>query len=429
MPSPNVDFRENPSHSVYLSGEITEDTVNHLTPLINTLRTNSPLPITLFIDSRGGSTFHSRMIYGVLKTPTQDGETRRLITVVTGTAASAAADLLAAGDYAIAYPHAFILFHGTRQRLAQQQVTKEYASSLMEHLKETNEGFALQLANRAFRRFFFRYLVVKPSFDELRNELGEPDMEDVECVAELLKRNLDDPGITERALKQYRRFRQLDSYMYSRYEKSTRHFATPGKFEAWLLRNLIKYELKENAKDPSWSFSEAGFEQMEQDFLVLRDYHGGEHAKNIEKLVAQWGPFCLDQTQQKEYAALAADKREDWLNSKTGDNVQALWYFFVSICRFLQEGENGLSAENAYYLGLVDEVVGRSDLPCFRVMIESQTPASTPEDGFGAQSEAHDSDHTPAVTSVTPDTQPISIAASEAPGGPPPTAVSQPSTN
>ncbi len=351
-------------------------------PVINDVRLRSSQPITLYIDSRGGSTFHARMIHGLLKTPTQDGSTRRLITVAAGTAASAAADMLASGDYAIAYPHAYILFHGTRQRLPQQNVTKEYASSLAEHLKETNEGFALILANRSFRRFFFRYILMKPKFDSLKEELGRPNMEDVECMAELLKRNVEShASLPERALSQHRRLTQLENYILSRYR---RKFPNDGHFEAFVLRCLITYELKENGRDPSWTFSEVGLAQMQDDFLILKDYRTGQHASSIEGLVRQWGAFCLDQEQRKVYSTIPAEKRDEWLRLSTGENVRALWYFFVSICRFLQEGENTLSAEDAYHFGLVDEVAGRTDLPCFRMIAEdadaSERDAATQEE-------------------------------------------------
>jgi hypothetical protein len=51
--------------------------------------------------------------------------------------------------------------------------------------------------------------------------------------------------------------------------------------------------------------------------------------------------------------------------------------FFVALCHALQEGENELTAIDAYWLGLVDEVVGEN-LWTIRIM-EEFTP--DPEDG------------------------------------------------
>jgi hypothetical protein len=46
--------------------------------------------------------------------------------------------------------------------------------------------------------------------------------------------------------------------------------------------------------------------------------------------------------------------------------LEPLWFLAVSLARTLQEGEFPLNTTEAYWLGLVDEVVG-SGLPCLRV--------------------------------------------------------------
>jgi len=113
--NPNEDYRENAGRAVYVTGSIDQKLVDGLTPTINSLRHSSSDPITLYIDSRGGTIHCAEVIRRLITAPNQDGAHCRLITVVTGLAASAAADLLALGDYAIAYPHAHILYHGSRQ--------------------------------------------------------------------------------------------------------------------------------------------------------------------------------------------------------------------------------------------------------------------------------------------------------------------------
>ena len=47
-----------------------------------------------------------------------------------------------------------------------------------------------------------------------------------------------------------------------------------------------------------------------------------------------------------------------------------MWHIVVSICRVLQSGEYPLTPEDAYWMGLVDEVVG-SQLPCMRTFAEA----------------------------------------------------------
>jgi ATP-dependent protease ClpP protease subunit len=137
MPTPNKDYRENPKRAIYVLGRINQEMVHALTPRINELRAASNDPITVYIDSPGGSIPLSETIRCLVKAPSQDGRTCRLITVVTGLAASAAADFLALGDYAIAHPHADIVYHGSRQFA--EEVTSEVASILASSMEETNE--------------------------------------------------------------------------------------------------------------------------------------------------------------------------------------------------------------------------------------------------------------------------------------------------
>jgi hypothetical protein len=54
-------------------------------------------------------------------------------------------------------------------------------------------------------------------------------------------------------------------------------------------------------------------------------------------------------------------------------HFQPLWSFFVALCHALQEGENELTATDAFWLGLIDEIVGVPNQRCFR-MIEEFVP-------------------------------------------------------
>jgi hypothetical protein len=118
--------------------------------------------------------------------------------VATNVAASAAADLLALGDYAIAYKNSAVVYHGTRQT-SQDALTTEKAVALAASLKQTNEQFALRLARRAFQRCVFNYNNLAGQFEDARKELAKDSKEpktDLECFAYLLFGNLS-PGVRE----------------------------------------------------------------------------------------------------------------------------------------------------------------------------------------------------------------------------------------
>jgi len=85
------DYRPNPERCIYLSGEINQEKLDRLTPEILRLSSTSHAPITLYIDSPGGSTYSANILYRLLKARDQDSESSKLITVCTGVAASAAA--------------------------------------------------------------------------------------------------------------------------------------------------------------------------------------------------------------------------------------------------------------------------------------------------------------------------------------------------
>lgn len=362
---------------MYVKGEIGQQLVDRLTPEIINLRFNDTAPITVYIDSPGGSPTHARLIMSLLRTPTQDGASCRIITVVTGVAASAAADLLAAGDYVIAYPHATVHHHGTRTMSGAQPVTKEYASSLAEILKESNESFALALAERSLPRFFLRYMSLKSAFDAFREIVEDPHLTEVECLAQMLRIKMPaHKDVARQALEKHKRLNTLVSHYSDRLKRRRKAFKRKAEREAFLLQCIIENELQENPNE-KWQFSTGGIAEIQEDFMLLSDYETGEHMRNLEVQVKRWGAFCLDEAQQRAYGALPTEEREKWLLENTREKFRSIWYFLVSACRALQQGENRLSAEDAYWIGLVDEVVGKPELTSLRQIMETPTKVET----------------------------------------------------
>jgi len=50
--------------------------------------------------------------------------------------------------------------------------------------------------------------------------------------------------------------------------------------------------------------------------------------------------------------------------------LRPVWSFFVAFCHAMQEGENDLTARDAFWLGLIDEVIGEEGLPSYRMISE-----------------------------------------------------------
>src|SRR5438046_10696686 len=81
MPVHDKDYWENFERSLFLTGKITQEAAYALSPRIKELRAASGDPITLYIDSPGGSSAVAEGIRFLIKAPDQDGRKCRLITV------------------------------------------------------------------------------------------------------------------------------------------------------------------------------------------------------------------------------------------------------------------------------------------------------------------------------------------------------------
>lgn len=375
MVSPS-DFREDPSRAIYITGEINEQLLHRLTPEICQVRISGDGPITVYINSRGGSTLYAENIRALLKAPKQNGIVCRIITVATNRADSAAADLLALGDYAIAYPNALIHCHGTR--LSADEITREKAENLAAALKETNEDFALRLARRVFSRMAFHFANLRGEFAEYRqaaidNKSPRKMESDLECFACAIFAKLSSdleqlPGL---AFANQERLTKMADFISA--EKIDPEQKRPwAETEAEVLRKLLDYELQ-NQDLAKWTLTGGGINDLVIDFGSLTDFLYGAHHASLEEQVQGFGPLFLEADAVQEFADRRQNNPMDakaWLHQRVSPIVEPLWYFVVSLCRLIQQGEFRLSATDAYWLGIVDEVIGQR-LPTLRLIAEN----------------------------------------------------------
>jgi ATP-dependent protease ClpP protease subunit len=372
--------RENAERAIFVNAEIDQALLNLLTPQILALRRKSADPITVYIDSRGGSTAVAETLIDLLNAPDADGNVCDVVTVVTSYAASASADFLATGDYAIAYPNAIIHFHGTREG-RKEALTMESAALAARFLRESNDSHAMQLAEDTVGNSMFIYLSLRDTFGDLRKE--DSSISDVECFARALYQRLS-PGaraIPRRAFRRYTAIQSLANYVFSKVEpKSGERLA---KTERAIIRAIIDYEYRATKKDPLWSFTEANVERIGEDFRLITDFYIGSHTTLLEPLTRRFGPYFLAETEAeilRKNEFESPEARDEWLSEQAAPQMQPLWYFIVSICRLLQEKENPLTAEDAYWLGIVNEVYGFG-LPTIREIFERGPAGATSPEG------------------------------------------------
>jgi hypothetical protein len=139
-----------------------------------------------------------------------------------------------------------------------------------------------------------------------------------------------------------------------------------------LLKLLLDFELRKRGSK-TWSLSDGGIDDLALDFKSLADYLFGPHKKELEEHLKSFGVLFLkpeEIVELKQRREEGHDRANELLEKKAKPIVEPMWYFVVSLCRLLQNGEYSLTAKDAYWLGLVDEVIGER-LPTLRLIAEN----------------------------------------------------------
>jgi ATP-dependent protease ClpP protease subunit len=370
IPSPQ--FRPDPERAIFVRGEITRELVQELTPQIIRLKETAG-PITVYIDSPGGSVFYMFALLRLLQTRSQDFVRPHIITVATHQAASAAADLLSAGDFALVYPHSRILFHGGR--FFEREVTAEQTAILAQELRRSNESSAMELARQIEFRFILRFIVSKNRFNDVRQETANPDMSDLDCFLHLISQYLSETavGILNGARERFGRYDGLVQTV----QVATRNLppdAPSVEREAVQLKAIVDFELEQNRLKPDWSFRDGGVDGLVSDFLLYQEYTTLTQNDRFISWISTAGRLMLSPEEAEEINNIQdeAERAVRW-SETVSPLLRPIWSFFVALCFTLQRGENEyLNAVDSYWLGLIDEVIGDANLSALRLMQEDK---------------------------------------------------------
>ncbi|NOT26038.1 MAG: hypothetical protein HOP16_08035 [Acidobacteria bacterium] len=379
MITPHAGYRANPRRAIHISGVIDRELVSRITPELLTLQSASREPITVYIDSPGGNVASMEAILRLLRLSDQDASGPcRIITAVTTRAASAAADLLSSGDYALAYPTSAILYHGVR-RQADAPLTAELTSLIGRVLRLSNDRYAMELAHKIEDRFSFRFMISRGEFDRIRTEAAKPQMSDLECFLEFIARRLspDAAKVWERARHRHARYKSLFDTILKKTAGGVGKLSR-AKLEANSIKAIVDFEVKANRKNVDWSFAQGGLESLADDFFILDEYLSTAGHERLRKWSTRFGKYILPEVDVAEIDAIADENEQaQKLVDKVTPILEPLWSFFVALCHALQNGENELSAVDAYWLGLVDEVVGENLLSAR--LFQEYTPDPAPD--------------------------------------------------
>ena len=363
--NPNPLYRPNADQSIEVFGQINEDLVSRLAPRILALRKENAKHITIYINSIGGEITCLRYIYDLIKQPSPDGHCPHLITVGIGNVGSSAAALLGLGDYSIAYPGANIHFHGARF-LDVPEITVESASKIFDQLRAANETMAANLAKGSCERLAFRYwMLTNPNENQTPEGAQRNSVMSIEQFSETIKQELSTAGkrIIRTADNRWKTLRQISEETKKDIDPNLRGID----FEAEILRRIITFEANK-AKASGKTTWNVG--QVVNDFSLLKQYDTGSHHQFFERIVQRFGDAFFTKAELTEVnTSTPTPETEKAFTQKVQQRIIPFCYFAASICDVLHQQENPLTAEDAYWLGEVDEIYG-SELPCLRIVEE-----------------------------------------------------------
>lgn len=358
MITENPDYRINPNRAIFIHGQIYDDLIPTFLPDLLRLQHESRNPITVFIDSPGGSPDTAEKIINLIRLGDQNNAAPCwFITCATVLAASAAADLLSSGDYAVALPTSIIHFHGLR--LAEvSAVTAERSSSIAHSLRMVNRVYAEELAFKTQRRFMFRYMMNRDKFREVRKQKGFSSASDLECFVHFLKGNLSPTArkVCDSAMERNKLYKTLLTTGKAKKKKN------PGsaKVEASALKKIIEYELDAHKTDATWSFSMGGIIELLNHFHVFTEYNEKFISERVQYWCESMGILLLAPGEREEVGKITDEvARNTKIVQIARPHFEDVWPYFMALCHTLQEGENRFTATDAYWLGLIDEVIGR----------------------------------------------------------------------
>jgi ATP-dependent protease ClpP protease subunit len=346
--------------------------IYRVTPRIVALQNEGRDPITLYIDSRGGAVHFKNSLLRLLTASNQHFEGPcLLITVAMSLAASAAADLLSAGIYSLAYPDSLIMYHGVR-RTADEVLTEEQTYQLAHDLREGNKGFAIQLARDTEERFFFRFMSLYELLPAVkaRGTITGGDT-DLEAFLTLLAEKTSESAneVLQKAYERYRRYAALINCVVKNWTKAKKQ-KTFVELEVAQIKAIVDFEARKNKAQKGWRFETEGIHTLIGDFFLVNEFLGFFEGKRFRELVLRWGGFLLSAEETAELDKLDGEAKDQKTVDIVGPRLRPVFSYFMALCHILQQGDNYLSAKDAFWLGLIDEVIGVKELPTYRLFVE-----------------------------------------------------------
>jgi ATP-dependent protease ClpP protease subunit len=398
--------------AIHINTTIDDALLKELTPVVLKMKQESSEPITVGIDSTGGSIPAVESLIGLLEAPDQDGRYTPIYTAATNRAFSAAATLLALGEYSVAFPHSHILCHDMRYT-GIEDLTPSKALRTARELERRNAALALRLAYRIRPRLIWVYIDLRDQFPDVRkrysafskkfDDIFEEVLDgqqgktvDVVGFSLALFRNLTSPIDNEIAIQplhllsswvQIERIGQrlakenangkksvdliqgiddLVTEIRSMDASNDESASTPApQPDTGLDENakkdiqlLIQVLARRFATDKSLNIVNDGLDIITEDFSFIKDINSEQHIYAITNLMVDHDHLFFGRSISDELKKTKNEQERNKILNPVYPQARMLWHYMVLICRCLCRGEHLLTPGDAQLLGLVDEVIG-----------------------------------------------------------------------
>ncbi|WP_457443810.1 ATP-dependent Clp protease proteolytic subunit [Roseateles sp. P5_E4] len=391
-----VSFTVNWSRCVYINKRIDDDLLNELLPHIFQLRKESNEPITVAINSHGGSVAAMEAILRLITGPDQDGNVCDAITVATNRVSSAAAMLLCLGNYAVGLEESKLLYHDVRYGLL-DDVTPTTALAAAQELQRSNDIASTKIAHSMFHRWMWAYIDLKfkieeavkrnPSeanaFREIVDACRLPQSDDFkfdlaglattifsylhpknECLIVNAMNKLHMWGAIMHRTKMDR-FGDLASGTLGRLDGLSKIFgeisSTPPEHPFGSKANEDDLDLLVllviGHLQPTENIGRNNFQAAMKDFAVLKTIEDPSHQFAAFRLMLRHKHTFFAPDIVNSWENMGDEKRQE-LMSAAAPIVKAVWLLCVLVARELFNGEHTLSCKEALVLGIIDEAPG-----------------------------------------------------------------------
>jgi hypothetical protein len=229
-----------------------------------------------------------------------------------------------------------------------------------------DEGFALTLARNCINRFMFRISGVRKTIDasdvKVQGLFGDSDVPAVSIISRKLREFLfSNHLVGESILEQLTTSGQNAQNIFT-FVGDLKTLSVVDRKEA-IRRTILSDALARTS-------SETIFGDLETSYRLLCDFFEKHHRDMIQDLTYRWLTDLYGRQDYNKAALINESERPMWITERINGRCFSLWFLFVFFCRQLQTGDFPMTATEAYWLGLIDEVIGL-DLPSPRILVEN----------------------------------------------------------